>query len=241
MNTKFKFYLLITFLLFSACEVKWSMEVEFNEDYSGSYKILILLDQDAQFYALETGQTTAIGGLDAILSDLPEGYGSSIYQEGNYLGILVRNDFQNTEELQAQFKLLNENENTALLLLPIEEINFSESSRSFNINGIFGEIFVSDEESIEGYDNVFDGKLSVIVPGNITSPKLENIVNNTVIFDIEGTSVKTFEVVANKYSLLSPTNIIILFLVLSSIYIFCLLYTSPSPRDISGSRMPSSA
>ena len=224
MNTKFKFYLLISFLLFSACEVKWSMEVEFNEDYSGSYKILILLDQDAQFYALETGQTTAIGGLDAILSDLPEGYGSSIYQEGNYLGILVRNDFQNTEELQAQFELLNENENTALLLLPIEEINFSESSRSFNINGIFGEIFVSDEESIEGYDNVFDGKLSVIVPGNITSPKLENIVNNTVIFDIEGTSVKTFEVVANKYSLLSPTNIIILFLVLSSIYIFVRQY-----------------
>ena len=224
MNTKYKFYLLITFLLFSACEVKWSMEVEFNEDYSGSYKILILLDQDAQFYALETGQTTAIGGLDAILADLPEGYGSSIYQEGNYLGILVRNDFQNTEELQAQFKLLNENENTALLLLPIEEINFSESSRSFNINGIFGEIFVSDEESIEGYDNVFDGKLSVIVPGNITSPKLENIVNNTVIFDIEGTSVKTFEVVANKYSLLSPTIIIILFLVLSSIYIFVRQY-----------------
>tara|TARA_B100001121_G_scaffold100861_1_gene89481 strand:+ start:158 stop:844 length:687 start_codon:yes stop_codon:yes gene_type:complete len=224
MNTKFKFYLLITFLLFSACEVKWSMEVEFNEDYSGSYKILILLDQDAQFYALETGQTTAIGGLDAILADLPEGYGSSIYQEGNYLGILVRNDFQNTEELQSQFKLLNENENTALLLLPIEEINFSESSRSFNINGIFGEIFVSDEESIEGYDNVFDGKLSVIVPGNITSPKLENIVNNTVIFDIEGTSVKTFEVVANKYSLLSPTNIISLFLALSSIYIFVRQY-----------------
>ena len=224
MKTKFKYYLLITFLLFSACEVKWSMEVKFNENYSGSYKILILLDQDAQFYALETGQTTAIGGLDAILADLPEGYGSSIYQEGNYLGILVRNDFQNTEELQAQFKLLNENENTALLLLPIEEINFSESSRSFNINGIFGEIFVSDEQSIEGYDNVFDGKLSVIVPGNITSPKLENIVNNTVIFDIEGTSVKTFEVVANKYSLLSPTNIIILFLVLSSIYIFVRQY-----------------
>mgnify|MGYP001383427225 FL=1 len=224
MNTKFKLYLLITFLLFSACEVKWSMEIEFNEDYSGSYKILILLDQDAQFYALETGQTTAIGGLDAILADLPEGYGSSIYQEGNYLGILVRNDFQNTEELLAQFKLLNENENTALLLLPIEEINFSESTRSFNINGIFGEIFVSDEESIEGYDNVFDGKLSVIVPGNITSPKLENIVNNTVIFDIEGTSVKTFEVVANKYSVLSPTNIIILFLVLSSIYIFVRQY-----------------
>ena len=30
-------------------------------------------------------------------------------------------------------------------------------------------------------------------------------------------------------------------LVLTSLYISCLLYTSPSPRDISGSRMPSSA
>lgn len=223
MNTKFKLYLLITFLLFSACEVKWSMEVEFNEDYSGSYKILILLDQDAQFYAVETGQTS-IGGLDAILADLPEGYGSSIYQEGNYLGILVRNDFQNTEELQAQLKLLNENENTALLLLPIEEINFTDTNRSFTINGIFGEIFVSDEESIEGYENIFDGKLSFIVPGNITMPQLENIVDNTVIFDIEGTSVKTFEVVANKQSFLSPTNVMILFLVLSSIYIFVRQY-----------------
>ena len=28
---------------------------------------------------------------------------------------------------------------------------------------------------------------------------------------------------------------------LDSIFITCLLYTSPSPRDISGSRMPSSA
>ena len=223
MNTKFKLYLLITFLLFSACEVKWSMEVEFNEDYSGSYKILILLDQDAQFYAVETGQTS-IGGLDAILADLPEGYGSSIYQEGNYLGILVRNDFQNTEELQAQLKLLNENENTALLLLPIEEINFTDTNRSFTIDGIFGEIFVSDEESIEGYENIFDGKVSFIVPGNITRPQLENIVDNTVIFDIEGTSVKTFEVAANKQSFLSPTNVMILFLVLSSIYIFVRQY-----------------
>ena len=224
MITKFKIHLIVIFLIFSACEVKWSMEVEFNEDYSGSYKILILLDQDAQFYALETGQTTAIGGLDAILADLPEGYGSSIYQEGDYLGILVRNDFENTEDLQTQFKVLNKNENTALLLLPIEEINFTESNNSFKINGVFGEIFVSDDESIDGYDNVFDGKLSLIVPGNITRPNLENIINNTIIFDIQGTSVKTFEVVANKYNLLSPTNFLIIFFVLSLIYIFVRRY-----------------
>ena len=183
-----KIYLLIVFLIFSACEVKWNMELKFNEDYSGTYKIFILIDQDAQLYALETGQSSSIGGLDAILSDLPEGFGSSIYQEGDYLGILVRNDFTDTENLQEQLELLNENENTSLLLLPIEEINFSENRNSFRIDGIFGEIFVSDEESADGYDNVFDGQLTVVVPGKITKPNLENIVENTIIFEIEGIS-----------------------------------------------------
>ena len=213
-----KIYLLIVFLIFSACEVKWNMELKFNEDYSGTYKIFILIDQDAQLYALETGQSSSIGGLDAILSDLPEGFGSSIYQEGDYLGILVRNDFTDTENLQEQLELLNENENTSLLLLPIEEINFSENRNSFRIDGIFGEIFVSDEESADGYDNVFDGQLTVVVPGKITKPNLENIVENTIIFEIEGISVKTFEVNTSTNNFFSPSNIILIFLLTSLIY-----------------------
>tara|TARA_B110000014_G_C20088420_1_gene569556 strand:+ start:519 stop:1202 length:684 start_codon:yes stop_codon:yes gene_type:complete len=213
-----KIYLLIVFLIFSACEVKWNMELKFNEDYSGTYKIFILIDQDAQLYALETGQSSSIGGLDAILSDLPEGFGSSIYQEGDYLGILVRNDFTDTENLQEQLELLNENENTSLLLLPIEEINFSENRNSFRIDGIFGEIFVSDEESADGYDNVFDGQLTVVVPGKITKPNLENIVDNTIIFEIEGISAKTFEVNTSTNNFFSPSNIILIFLLTSLIY-----------------------
>ncbi len=213
-----KIYLLIVFLIFSACEVKWNMELKFNEDYSGTYKIFILIDQDAQLYALETGQSSSIGGLDAILSDLPEGFGSSIYQEGDYLGILVRNDFTDTENLQEQLELLNENENTSLLLLPIEEINFSENRNSFRIDGIFGEIFVSDEESADGYDNVFDGQLTVIVPGKITKPNLENIVENTIIFEIEGISAKTFEVDTSTNNFFSPSNIILIFLLTFLIY-----------------------
>ena len=219
-----KVYLLIAFLIFSACEVKWNMDLEFNDDFSGTYKIYILIDQDAQMYALETGQSSAIGGLDAILSDLPEGFGSSIYQDGDYLGILVRNDFTDTEDLKRQFKLLNENENTSLLLLPIEEINFSKNRNSFTINGIFGEFFVSDEESADGYDNVFDGQLSVIVPGNIKSPKLESIVDNTVIFEIEGISAKTFEVITNTKSIFSTLTIFASFLILFSIYFFVRQY-----------------
>lgn len=219
-----KVYLLIAFLIFSACEVKWNMDLEFNDDFSGTYKIYILIDQDAQMYALETGQSSAIGGLDAILSDLPEGFGSSIYQDGDYLGILVRNDFTDTEDLKRQFKLLNENENTSLLLLPIEEINFSKNRNSFSINGIFGEFFVSDEESADGYDNVFDGQLSVIVPGNIKSPKLESIVDNTVIFEIEGISAKTFEVITNTKNIFSTLNILASFLILFSIYFFVRQY-----------------
>jgi hypothetical protein len=219
-----KVYLLIAFLILSACEVKWNMDLEFNDDFSGTYKIYILIDQDAQMYALETGQSSAIGGLDAILSDLPEGFGSSIYQDGDYLGILVRNDFTDTEDLKSQFKLLNENENTSLLLLPIEEINFSKNRNSFSISGIFGEFFVSDEESADGYDNVFDGQLSVIVPGNIKSPKLDSIVDNTVIFEIEGISAKTFEVITNTKNIFNTLNILASFLILFSIYFFVRQY-----------------
>ena len=156
--------------------------------------------------------------MDAILSDLPEGFGSSIYQEGDYLGILVRNDFTDTENLQEQLELLNENENTSLLLLPIEEINFSENRNSFRIDGIFGEIFVSDEESADGYDNVFDGQLTIVVPGTITKPNLENIVDNTIIFEIEGISAKTFEVNTSTNNFFSPSNIILIFLLTSLIY-----------------------
>lgn len=219
-----KVYLLIAFLIFSACEVKWNMDLEFNDDFSGTYKIYILIDQDAQLYALETGQSSAIGGLDAILSNLPDGFGSSIYQDGDYLGILVRNDFTDTEDLKRQFELLNENENTSLLLLPIEDINFSQNRNSFSVNGIFGEFFVSDEESADGYDNVFDGQLSVIVPGSITSPKLDNIIDNTVIFEIEGISAKTFEVVTNTRRIFNISIIFLSFFILFLIYFFVRQY-----------------
>ena len=105
---------LFVFLIFSACEVKWDMEISFEEDLSGSYSIAVLIDQEAQMYAVETGQSS-IGGLDAILSNLPDGFGSSVYQEGNYLGILIRNDFEDTDELLLQFEQLKSDENTALL------------------------------------------------------------------------------------------------------------------------------
>ena len=224
MKYKIKIYLLIMFFVFTACEVKWNMDIEFNEDYSGNYKISILLDQNAQSYALETGQASAIGGLDAILADLPEGYGSSIYQENDFLGILIRNEFENTTELQEQLQILNNNENTSLLLLPVKEINFAESDRSFSVSGIFEEIFVSDEVSEEAYENLFDGKLTLIVPGDIVEPQLENIVENTIIFEIEGTSEKTFELVSNKSNLFNLVNLLSAFALLSLIYIFVRQY-----------------
>ena len=194
MKNKTLLKFLFVFLLLSACEVKWDMEISFEEDLSGSYSIAVLIDQEAQMYAVETGQSS-IGGLDAILSNLPDGFGSSVYQEGNYLGILIRNDFENTDELLLQFKQLRSEENTALLLLPIQEIQFDDSGRDFGINGKFAEIFVTDEENLEGFKRIFDGQLSVIVPGNITEPQISEIVNNTIIFENDGLSVKTFKLV----------------------------------------------
>ena len=195
MKYKNKIYLLVAFLVFSACEIKWDMNVEFNENFSGKYSIKLLINEELQLYALDIGEESSIGSLNDIITDLPDGFGSSIFQEDAYLGILVRNDFDSIGELKDQFELLKSNENTALLLLPIEEIDFQNNDGEFRIYGSFGELFDTENEIINqsGYENVFDGKLGFKVPGEITKPKISSIVENTIIFEADGFSSKTFE------------------------------------------------
>ena len=195
------------------------MEISFDDDFSGSYSIAVLIDQEAQMYAVETGQS-AIGGLDSILSNLPQGFGSSVYQEGDFLGVLVRNDFEDTDDLLEQFEQLKDEQNTALLLLPIENINFQDSEDEFQIKGTFAEIFVTDEENLEGFKRIFDGQLSLSVPGNIKEPKLNDIVDNTIVFENDGLSIKTFELVTQTESFWNiQTIILILILTLVAVII----------------------
>ena len=222
MKYKNKIYLLIAFLVFSACEIKWDMNVEFNEDFSGKYTIKLLINEELQLYALDIGEESSIGSLNDIITDLPDGFGSSIFQEDAYLGILVRNDFDNIGELKDQFELLKSNENTALLLLPIEEIDFQNNDGEFRIYGSFGELFDTENEIINqsGYENVFDGKLGFKVPGEITKPNINNIVENTIIFEADGVSSKTFELISINDRPLNPINNAIAFVVLTAVYFF---------------------
>ena len=222
MKYKNKIYLLIDFLVFSACEIKWNMNVEFNDNFSGKYTIKLLINEELQLYALDIGEESSIGSLNDIITDLPDGFGSSIFQEDAYLGILVRNDFDNIGELKDQFELLKSNENTALLLLPIEEIDFQNNDGEFRIYGSFGELFDTENEIINqsGYENVFDGKLGFKVPGEITKPNINNIVENTIIFEADGVSSKTFELISINDRPLNPINIVIAFVVLTAVYFF---------------------
>ena len=222
MKYKNKIYLLVAFLVFSACEIKWDMNVEFNEDFSGKYTIKLLINEELQLYALDIGEESSIGSLNDIITDLPDGFGSSIFQEDAYLGILVRNDFDNISELNDQFELLKSNENTALLLLPIEEIDFQNNDGEFKIYGSFGELFDTENEIINqsGYENVFDGKLGFKVPGEITKPNISNIVENTIIFEADGVSSKTFELISSTERPLNQINIAIAFVVLTAVYFF---------------------
>ncbi|NCX30781.1 MAG: hypothetical protein EBX27_05980 [Proteobacteria bacterium] len=198
------------------------MDVEFYEDFSGKYTIKLLINEELQLYALEIGEETSLGSLNDITNDLPEGFGSSIFQENEYLGILVRNDFDNVGELKDQFELLKSNENTALLLLPIEEIDFQNNEEEFRIYGSFGELFDTENEIINqsGYENVFDGRLGFKVPGNITKPNISNIVENTIIFEADGVSSKTFELISRKNKPINPISVSVAFVLLTVVYFF---------------------
>ena len=112
------------------------MDLEVNEDESGKYSISILLDQEAQIYAIETGQTE-IGGLQSIIESLPDGYGSSVYEKDNMFGIMVRNSFNSIDEFEEQLDVLLNNENTSLLLLPIKEIKIQIEDGNYLVSGNF--------------------------------------------------------------------------------------------------------
>ena len=206
------------FLLFSACEATWIMEIELNEDNSGDYRIAILLDQEAQEYAREVGQTS-IGGLNEILSEIPEGFGSTIYEENDKLGILIRNNFQNIQEFESQLETLREDENTELLLLPISDISILSDGNKRSISGSFGQIFNNSDEQIDGIENIYSGSLSIKLPGRIIEPKIENIVDNKVIFQHSGLLEQTFLVSSNTQELTQVYIIGLLFCLLLLGYI----------------------
>ena len=216
---KFKnLILILMFLLFSACEATWIMEIELNEDNSGDYRIAILLDQEAQEYAREVGQTS-IGGLNEILSEIPEGFGSTIYEENDKLGILIRNKFQNIQEFESQLEILQKDENTELLLLPISDISILSDGNKRSISGSFGQIFNNSDEQIDGIENIYSGTLSIKLPGRIIEPKIENIVDNKVIFQHSGLLEQTFLVSSNTQELTQVYIIGLLFCLLLLGYI----------------------
>jgi hypothetical protein len=193
-------FLLLVFLLFSACEATWTMEIELKDDNSGNYRIAILLDQEAQLYAVETGQTS-IGGLNAILTSMPEGFGSTIYEDKDKLGILIRNNFKNIEEFESQLEILREDENTELLLLPLSDISISSDGNKKSISGSFAKILNGSDQEIEGIENIYNGSLSIQLPGRITEPDIENILDNKVIFQHSGLLEQTFLMSSNTQEL----------------------------------------
>ena len=209
---------LLAFILFSACEATWTMEIELNEDNSGNYRIAVLLDQEAQLYAVETGQTS-IGGLNAILTSMPEGFGSTIYEDKDKLGILVRNNFSSIEEFESQLEVLRKDENTELLLLPISDISITTDGSEKIVSGSFAKILNGADEEIEGIEDIYSGSLSIKLPGRIEEPKIEDINDNTVIFQHSGLLQQTFFMSSNTQELRDVYIIGVLFSILLLGYI----------------------
>ena len=180
-------------LFFSSCQAEWIMDLELNEDESGKYSISILLDQEAQIFAIETGQTE-IGGLESIIESLPEGFGSTVYQKDKMFGIMIRNSFKSIDEFEKQLDILLSGENTALLLLPIEEIKLEKNEKEFRVYGAFSALLNGQNITPEAAENLYSGKLIVKAPGRITKPKLDEVNNNTIIFNHSGLLEQSFEV-----------------------------------------------
>ena len=192
--------LIIMSFLLSACMIKWDMKLIVNEDLSGSYSLTAGIDEELQIFALEMVQSS-LGGLDSVLESAPEGYGKSFYSDEIYDGITIRNSFNNIDEFNNQILELKSNPDTALMVIPIEEINIEKESRSgqivYRVFGEFAEIVESEVTEAEvgspQMEYLYDLRLIITLPGSMTSPLEINDGENTVIFEPNGRGVQTFE------------------------------------------------
>ena len=212
--------ILIIFLciFFSSCEAEWIMDLDINEDESGKYSISILLDQEAQIFAIETGQTE-IGGLESIIDSLPEGFGSTVYQKDKMFGIMIRNSFNSFDEFEQQLDTLLSDENTTLLLLPIKEIKLEKIEEEFKVYGEFSAVLNTENITPEAAENLYSGKLIVKAPGRIIKPKLDEVNNNTIIFSHSGLLEQSFEVESTT-SNINISRILIFSFLAIAIYFF---------------------
>ena len=194
------FKLIAMSFLISSCMIKWDMNLIVNEDLSGSYSLTAAIDEELQIFALEMVQSS-LGGLDSVLESVPEGYGKSFYSDKIYDGITIRNSFTNIQEFNNQILELKSNPNTALMLIPIEDISIEKESQSgqviYKVFGEFAEI-VESEVTDKGVDTpqieyLYDLRLLVTLPGSMSLPIDINEGDNTVIFEPSGREVQTFE------------------------------------------------
>ena len=192
-----KILFLVPFLFLTNCQANWEFNLVVDEGGSGNYTISILIDQEAQQYAVDTG-LTPIGGLDIILESLPDGFGSSIFNEGDFLGIKIRQTFDSFEMLNQQLDSLKQNENTSLLLLPLKKINFQMDENKYTINGKFAELLNKNLIEPTDAEQLYNGSLSIKLPGTIEEPKLNEINDNTVIFLHDGLNEQTFLISSNN-------------------------------------------
>ena len=192
-----KLLFLVPFLFITNCQANWEFNLVVNDGGSGNFTISILIDQEAQQYAVDTG-LSPIGGLDIILDSLPDGFGSTIFNEGDFLGIKIRQSFDSFQMLNQQLDSLKENENTSLLLTPLKEINFEKDEDEYTVNGKFSELLNKNLLEPSDAEQLYSGSLSIKLPGTIQEPKLNEINDNTVIFLHDGLNEQTFLISSNN-------------------------------------------
>ena len=86
-------------------------------------------------------------------------------------------------------------------LLPISDISITTDGSEKIVSGSFAKILNGADEEIEGIEDIYSGSLSIKLPGRIEEPKIEDINDNTVIFQHSGLLKQTFFMSSNTQEL----------------------------------------
>jgi len=182
---------LVSILLLTACEFRIRADLVIAEDESGTLSVELAMDEEIATLAGSCGGELAIGE-----EIVPSGWTAELVSDEGYEGIRASTDFGSLDQLEQRLGELAEGTGTAdtPLLAFLADISPTREEDTFRfqllipkeVEEMIGEGLQASPIPIDLalLDEVFDIRLSLVLPGDLLSSNADVETGQTLVWDI---------------------------------------------------------
>ncbi|MDJ0925038.1 MAG: hypothetical protein QNJ77_10790 [Acidimicrobiia bacterium] len=191
-------------LLLSACTIRFDVQLEVNEDESGTFALFMGFDEEFQQLMEQGGGE----GLDITegLADVPEGWTVEEVEEDGFEGVRISTEFSDLEDLERRLSDLGEGQDSGIGTDFLGDFGLTHEGDEFrfevDVSGLDEELSgaVGDsggEDLLSGLDpatlfeDLFEIRFNLTLPGTIQSHNADAINGNTLTWNVDITDEGT--------------------------------------------------